>query len=68
MLDSEILAEVYLAMTGGQISLMMDDTPEDANQEDQEIHFLNLSELAHVLVKSAYDGDADSAWRGQNLS
>lgn len=68
LLDSEILAEVYLAMTGGQISLMMDDTPEDANQEDQEIHFLNLSELAHVLVKSAYDGDADSAWRGQNLS
>ncbi len=68
LLDSEILAEVYLAMTGGQISLMMEDTSENANQEDQEIHFMNLSDLTNILIKSAHDMDADGLWREQNLS
>ena len=62
LLDSEILAEVYLAMTSGQIAL----TIEDDNQETQEtqiIHFNDLSEYASCLVKSKHDDTADSIWR-----
>ncbi len=66
LLDSEILAEVYLAMTAGQMSLAMDDDG-GADAGDQELHFHNLSNLANLLVASQADSDADSAWRAEVL-
>lgn len=62
LLDSEILAEVYLAMTGGQISLAIDEEKQRITQDGQ-VNFSNLSELAHMLITSKSDSDADRAWR-----
>ncbi len=60
LLDSEILAEVYLAMTGGQVALAIDDdnfTHSSTNDSD------NLSTLAHKLSPSVANHNADMAWR-----
>lgn len=62
LLDSEILAEVYLAMTGGQIALAIEEEKDESTQE-QALTFLNLSQHAAALVKSKADNDADQAWR-----
>lgn len=69
LLDSEILAEVYLAMTGGQIAMSIDDhdgTSHDANAQSGQ--FLNLSQFASLIQPSVSDVDADAAWRQQVLS
>ncbi|OOR90112.1 hypothetical protein B0181_05575 [Moraxella caviae] len=68
LLDSEILAEVYLAMTGGQIALAIDED-ESANTEGgtRKAHFTPLHEYAHLLTASVADADADAAWRAQVL-
>lgn len=62
LLDSEILAEVYLAMTSGQIALAMDDDSQE-DLETQSVHFSDLSQYASHLLKSAHDPVADDAWR-----
>ncbi|WP_066801906.1 DNA polymerase III subunit epsilon [Moraxella oblonga] len=66
LLDSEILAEVYLAMTGGQISLSMEEEVV-ATEDDSEITFSNLSELAHLLLHSKADFESDGAWRANTI-
>lgn len=62
LLDSEILAEVYLAMTGGQIALAIEEEKEDSGEE-QVLTFLDLSCYAKHLVTSASDAKADAKWR-----
>lgn len=66
LLDSEILAEVYLAMTGGQVSLDMGE-----NTLTQQAHVLNhdnLSSMADMLIASKNDMTADDAWRSKHLT
>ncbi len=64
LLDSEILAEVYLKMTGGQIAIDID---EDGSSGDASgaasFRSGNLSQYASLLHQSAADTDADVAWR-----
>ena len=62
LLDSEILAEVYLKMTSGQIALAVDDDNEitDIQQGDG---IFDLSSLATYLNKSISDFQADDDWR-----
>lgn len=62
LLDSEILAEVYLAMTGGQIVLAIEEEKEDPSQE--QMLFMDLSQYASTLACSISDNAGDKAWRG----
>lgn len=66
LLDSEILAEVYLAMTGGQVSLDID--VHDDNQTTLVASHQDFSELSHLLCASANDYSADKAWRDEKLT
>lgn len=62
LLDSEILADVFLKMTSGQISLSIEDE-QTQDSDDQGVQFNNLSQYASLLSKSISDHDADAAWR-----
>ena len=66
LLDSEILADVYLALTGGQVALEIDDTP--TNEQRTEAHADSLDNLQHLLVASLSDISADTAWRASVLA
>ena len=61
LLDAEILADVYLAMTGGQVSFDMDSLTEseqqDAHSARQSIH-LDLA----VILPSAQELTAHETW------
>lgn len=68
LLDSEILADVYLKMTGGQISLAIDDESGNADGgSDGGGQFLDLSAYAAQLQPSVADAAGDSAWRAAVL-
>lgn len=64
LLDSEILADVYLRMTSGQVAL--DIGGGDASQAGEITH-QSLAHLANLLAKSAQDPDGDSTWREKVL-
>lgn len=66
LLDSEILAEVYLAMTGGQVSFDMDETP--TLDRSTTLSHDNLSHMANMLSTSVRDDNGDSQWRNAHLS
>ncbi|OAU99958.1 MULTISPECIES: DNA polymerase III subunit epsilon [Moraxella] len=69
LLDSEILAEVYLAMTGGQIAMAIDDDDTaggDTHAGGSKFH--DLSQYADLLTLSRSDIEADAAWRAKVLS
>lgn len=52
LLDAELLAEVYMAMTRGQDSLMMElDRPDQANSE------MNIQALQPLIIKLATDAE-----------
>ncbi|UTO05630.1 DNA polymerase III subunit epsilon [Moraxella sp. FZLJ2107] len=68
LLDSEILAEVYLAMTAGQMSFAMEDERKDTESIGEDVQFNNLANLANLLVRSHSDTTADQAWRDKVLS
>lgn len=68
LLDSEILAEVYLAMTGGQIAMHMEYADDGTDGTTDATGFANLSDLAKLLQVSASDMNADKAWRESVLS
>lgn len=59
LLDSEILAEVYLAMTGGQVTLAID---EDIQVDGVQSGNARFSDLATLLVTSNSDERANSEW------
>ncbi|WP_169391823.1 MULTISPECIES: DNA polymerase III subunit epsilon [Psychrobacter] len=59
LLDSEILAEVYLAMTGGQVSLAIEDDVAADGSQTTHAQFANLAQL---LVASSSDLAAQEHW------
>lgn len=59
LLDSEILAEVYLAMTGGQVTLAIE---EDAQSDGGSTTHANFATLATLLLESSSDATANHAW------
>ena len=59
LLDSEILAEVYLAMTGGQVTLAIE---EDAPTEGGQTAHANFANLANLLLASTSDETTNQSW------
>ena len=59
LLDSEILAEVYLAMTGGQVALAIEEDTQTDGGQTGHAHF---SELADLLLQSPMDESASQHW------
>ncbi len=51
LLDSEILAEVYLTMTGGQVSLLLDDAEQTCNNTNNS-HAQNIQQGIHRLAEN----------------
>lgn len=66
LLDSEILADVYLAMTGGQTDLALDqvsDSPEEKVNQAQKVDFLQLK----VVKASDEEQQAHESYLDNNL-
>ncbi len=59
LLDSEILAEVYLAMTGGQVALAIE---EDSQTDGGHTIHTNFANLASLLMDSTVDDSANQVW------
>ncbi|MBE0441486.1 DNA polymerase III subunit epsilon [Psychrobacter sp. AOP42-A1-21] len=59
LLDSEILAEVYLAMTGGQVTLAIE---EDTQTDDGQTAHANFANLAALLLESPMNNNANQNW------
>lgn len=59
LLDAEILADVYLAMTGGQTTLSLDAKTGSAEQNDQSKRRIDYSKLSLPLVKPTNEDSAD---------
>ncbi|MEC5209165.1 ribonuclease HI/DNA polymerase-3 subunit epsilon [Psychrobacter sp. PL15] len=59
LLDSEILAEVYLAMTGGQVTLAIE---EDSQTDGAPTAHANFAQLASLLLASTVDQTTDQSW------
>ena len=59
LLDSEILAEVYLAMTGGQVTLAIE---EDTQTQGGQTAHTNFADLAALLLASPTDDPANQQW------
>ena len=59
LLDSEILAEVYLAMTGGQVSLAIE---EEGRSDGGQTTHAQFATLAALLVESSSDYSDHQSW------
>ncbi|ERL55917.1 DNA polymerase III subunit epsilon [Psychrobacter aquaticus] len=59
LLDSEILAEVYLAMTGGQVTLAIEDDTQTDGKQTAHASFANLAAL---LLESSVDEESNHHW------
>ena len=59
LLDSEILAEVYLAMTGGQVTLAIEDDPQSDGGHTAHTSF---ADLANLLMMSSSNESANQSW------
>ncbi|MGO1744101.1 MAG: DNA polymerase III subunit epsilon, partial [Psychrobacter sp.] len=59
LLDSEILAEVYLAMTGGQVTLAIE---EDTQADGGHTAHANFANLAALLLESSSNESASQSW------
>lgn len=57
LLDSEILADVYLALTGGQTSLLLSDSDGDQGQEGDEVVIKRIGAESLGLTVIAATGD-----------
>jgi DNA polymerase III subunit epsilon len=81
LLDAQILADIYLAMTGGQVSLSLDsEGPRAASVDEPELRVdrggLNLvvvpatpeEELAHAAMLAVIAKRAEPIWRQLELS
>ncbi|RKM18415.1 DNA polymerase III subunit epsilon, partial [Moraxella catarrhalis] len=61
--------EVYLAMTGGQIAMAIDDDDTGgSNTRSTGSVFYDLSQYAGLLTPSESDIEADALWRAKVLS
>ncbi len=82
LIDSELLARVYLAMTGGQTALLLDETPEDGDDElavdisvptrsDFDLVVLRASDdevAAHETMMEKLRKDGQCVWDSQPAS
>ena len=59
LLDSEILAEVYRAMTGGQVTLGIED---DTQADGGHTAHASFASLAALLLESSTDERANQSW------
>lgn len=59
LLDSEILAEVYLAMTGGQVTLAIE---EDTQSDGGQTAHASFANLANLLLASTSDETTNQSW------
>ncbi|WP_298909025.1 DNA polymerase III subunit epsilon [uncultured Psychrobacter sp.] len=59
LLDSEILAEVYLAMTGGQVTLAIED---DTQADGGHTAHASFADLASLLMTSSSNESANQSW------
>ena len=59
LLDSEILAEVYLAMTGGQVTLAIE---EDTQADGGHTAHASFADLASLLLESSSNESANQSW------
>ena len=59
LLDSEILAEVYLAMTGGQVTLAIE---EDTQTDGGQTAHASFANLASLLLESSTDENTNQEW------
>ena len=59
LLDSEILAEVYLAMTGGQVTLAIE---EDTQADGGQTAHASFASLANLLLESSINESANQIW------
>ena len=59
LLDSEILAEVYLAMTGGQVTLAIE---EDTQADGGHTAHASFASLANLLLESSINESANQIW------
>ena len=59
LLDSEILAEVYLAMTGGQVTLAIE---EDTQTDGGQTAHASFANLASLLLESSMDENTNQEW------
>ena len=64
LLDAEILADVYLAMTGGQVSLDIDAASDQQQQSNSAMASLHGLELP-IVLPSATELAAHAAWMAQ---
>lgn len=65
--DSQILLEVYLAMTSGQVAMDMEEEQIVSDEGAGEIVFEDLSALAGQIICSKDNWSADEEWRKQVL-
>ncbi len=63
LLDAEILADVYLAMTGGQVSFDMDSHEDDLDHNTQLEHSIEAN--VPVIYASASELEAHQQWMDQ---
>ena len=63
LLDARILAEVYLVMTGGQVSLSLEGQTESQRATELRIERIDRDGLTlHVRRASVEEGRAHAAW------
>ncbi|MHA3055076.1 DNA polymerase III subunit epsilon [Acinetobacter sp. ANC 4633] len=62
LLDAEILSDVYLAMTGGQVSFDMDALSHNDQQTDTSIRRVQLNVTLPVILPSEEENQAHENW------
>ncbi|WEV48310.1 DNA polymerase III subunit epsilon [Acinetobacter sp. ESL0695] len=62
LLDAEILADVYLAMTGGQVAFDMDTLSQDSQNSDQIQHKAHINVALPVIYALDSELEAHEAW------
>ncbi len=69
LLDAEILAEVYLAMTGGQVSLLLGEGAVETQSEgDASEEVVNIVKLENESLKVVYANDAELILHKEKLT
>ncbi|MGD8783199.1 MAG: DNA polymerase III subunit epsilon [Thioalkalispiraceae bacterium] len=58
LLDAEILAELYLTMTGGQTALILDDGFEQSSGENSQQHFIRTDRAALKIIRASAEESA----------
>uniref|UniRef100_UPI003F6A56EF DNA polymerase III subunit epsilon n=1 Tax=Pseudomaricurvus sp. TaxID=2004510 RepID=UPI003F6A56EF len=68
LLDSEILADVYLLMTGGQTNLMLGAESEDSNSDSEQVSGIQRLDSNRTPLKVIRAGEAELAAHEAKLS